>query len=452
MSQLVGEGESLRSAATAKQVVLDSLEALRVSERRANQRLEQLSVVALELAGAKMLTEVAGIVICRGLPVLGAEGGAIAVIEEEEHSLSLHSGTCLGEHAMVQSSVHGLDELLPVSYVCRTGRPVLLPNRAGARNFSTQTAAQFHAAGEHAAAVVPMRIGGRLMGALLASWTTEHTFTPDETELLQAFAAQCAQAIDRIQTRLDQQLVAQQMQGLAEALQRSLLTQPPTAAALDIAVRYLPAAEGAQVGGDWYDAFDTTRGATLIAVGDVASHDRNAAASMAQLRNLMRGLSVDSDDGPARLLTRLDRAMDSLDLRAFATAVVARIDGGGMARAGTRVLRWSSAGHLPPMLRYPDGTVRVLASDADLLLGLDADTDRVEHRTDLPAGSVLVMYTDGLVERRGESLEEGLDRLAAALGRTGHAGPEATCDFLLDAMLPEAPEDDVAMLVLRTHV
>lgn len=441
---------SLLTAAAGRQLARDDLEALQDSERRAQQRLERLTNVALELAGAQSVADVIGIIVCRGLPVLGADSGALVVIDGSE-PLHVISATCDDGSAAVHSGVADPRELLPGPHVCRTGRPMLLTDRAAALDFSPQTAALFAATGRHAVAVVPMRVGTRLLGALEASWPTKHVFTPAEAELLQAFAAQCGQALDRIHASDDRHAAALQVQRLSEALQRSLLAQPPTSGVLDIAVRYLPAAQEAQVGGDWYDAFTTHDGDTLLSVGDVAGHDRNAAAVMAQLRNLLRGLAVDTGDGPALLLTRLDRAMDLLGLDTFATAFVARVDTGDPATASGLRVRWSSAGHLPPLLRQPDGTVQPLTQDADLLLGFDPSTDRVEHLTLLPAGSSLLMYTDGLVERRGESLDDGLLRLTRALEAAGGASPEQTCDLLLQVMLPDAPEDDVALLLLQAR-
>jgi len=240
------------------------------------------------------------------------------------------------------------------------------------------------------------------------------------------------------------------VQRLNESLQRSLLTRPPTTGWLDIAVRYLPAQQEAHVGGDWYDAFAVPGGATVVCVGDVACHDGDAAATMAQLRNLLRGLAVDSSDGPATLLSRLDAAVAQLGLPALATAVVAVVQPGLSRGAGCRV-RWSSAGHLPPLVRLVGGGVRVLPSSDDLLLGLDAGAPRAEHVLDLPGDSTLVLCTDGLVERRGESLDDGLNRLVRALDATGSAAPEEVCDRLLGALLERAPDDDVAMLVLRAR-
>jgi serine phosphatase RsbU (regulator of sigma subunit) len=237
---------------------------------------------------------------------------------------------------------------------------------------------------------------------------------------------------------------------MAESLQRSLLTQPSAAPGVQTAVRYQPAVHEAQVGGDWYDALVTREGATLLVVGDIAGHDQDAAAAMGQVRNLLRGIAYDSSDNPAVLLTRLDAALRGLELNTFATAVLARLEQTSTdSRQGVWRLRWSNAGHLPPLLRQPDGTVRVLATDPDLLLGFDPSTSRGEHLLELVEGSTLVMYTDGLVERRDASLDDGIARLAAVLSAQGGETPEIVADRLLDAMDAAGNEDDTALLVMR---
>jgi len=112
-------------------------------------------------------------------------------------------------------------------------------------------------------------------------------------------------------------------------------------------------------------------------------------------------------------------------------------------------LRWSSAGHLPPLLRLPDGRVLTLADDSDPMLGISPDIDRVERITQMPYGSTLLLYTDGLVERRGESLTIGLRRLADALAVHGALGVEELADAIVTTMIPQAPDDDVALLIVR---
>jgi light-regulated signal transduction histidine kinase (bacteriophytochrome) len=232
----------------------------------------------------------------------------------------------------------------------------------------------------------------------------------------------------------------------AETLQRSLLSEPPSPAGVEMAVRYVPATREAQVGGDWYDAFGQPDGSTVLVIGDVVGHDVQAAACMAQLRGLLRGIAFDSGASPARVLSRLDAAIEGLGLGAMATVLVARLE---PADDGAR-LRWSSAGHLPPLVTGPDGAARALtAGRAGLLLGVDAGAPRTDTEELLAAGSTLLLYTDGLVERRDGGFDDGLDRLGAALAALRARPVGEVCDEVLARLVPEGAEDDVALLAVR---
>lgn len=239
---------------------------------------------------------------------------------------------------------------------------------------------------------------------------------------------------------------------LATELQQSLLTEPPVVAFADIAVRYVAAARQAQVGGDWYDAFRHRSGDLVLVIGDVVGHDTRAAAAMGQIRGLVRGICFNSGDVPSGLLSSVDEAIVGLELNTMATAVLAQLslptaDDG---RDGVQ-MQWSNAGHPPPVLLDASGGARLLdpGTKADLLLGVDASARRTTEATTLPAGSTLLFYTDGLVERRGEDLDEGLRRLLATVEE--HASEElgALCDAILEAMVPRAGEDDVALVAVR---
>jgi serine phosphatase RsbU (regulator of sigma subunit) len=233
----------------------------------------------------------------------------------------------------------------------------------------------------------------------------------------------------------------------AETLQRSLLSEPPSPEGLEVGVRYVPATREAQVGGDWYDAFVQPDGSTMLVIGDVVGHDVQAAACMAQLRGLLRGIAFDHGDSPARVLSRLDAAVEGLDLGAIATVLVARLSPTG---DGGMRLRWSSAGHLPPLVTGPDGVPRVLTAErAGLLLGVDPRVVRPDAEVLLGPGSTLLLYTDGLVERRHEGFDDGVDRLGQALADLREQPVEEVCDGVLDRLVPEGAEDDVALVAVR---
>lgn len=238
---------------------------------------------------------------------------------------------------------------------------------------------------------------------------------------------------------------------LSETLQRSLLTAPPEPDHLHIAVRYLPAVREAQVGGDWFDAFVTPDGSTSIVVGDVTGHDQYAVAAMGQVRNILRGVAFTLVKPPAAVLSALDRALRGLDVGTLATVVLATIEQPREGvEPGTRRLRWSSAGHLPPLLLQPDRPPELLARTPNMLLGIRPEAPRDDHEMILATGATLVLYTDGLVERRDASLDAGLERLRASAEHLSHLPLEEMCDALLEAMAP-VRDDDVALAAVRAH-
>ena len=238
-----------------------------------------------------------------------------------------------------------------------------------------------------------------------------------------------------------------QQRALADALQHSMLTDPPEPEDCEIVVRYVPAAAGAEIGGDWYDAFLEPGGATVLAIGDVVGHDTTAAAAMGQLRGLLRGISFSGGAPPAQVLTQLDLAVRGLGLDTMATALVARLE---REDDGRTQLRWSSAGHPAPVLLRPDGQVQVLDGDLpDLLLGVDPTVDRHDRVAVLPAGSTVLLHTDGLVERRDRDLDAGSAALVAVLAESAALPLADLCDRVLERLfLPDA-EDDVALLAVR---
>jgi PAS domain S-box-containing protein len=234
---------------------------------------------------------------------------------------------------------------------------------------------------------------------------------------------------------------------LAETLQHSLLTPPPQPPGLEIAVRYRPATTHALVGGDWYDAFGQEDGATLLVIGDVAGHNVEATAAMAQLRSAVRTLAYDRPGSPARTLERVDRLLSGLGVGTLATALIARLD--LPAADGTRTLRWSSAGHVPPLLVRADGSVRVLEAPPERLLGTEQPLPHTDHEVGVRPGDTVVLVTDGLVEAGRTGIDEGVDRLTGALTELGALGPDALCDRLLSRIVPDRADDDVAVLAVR---
>ncbi len=237
-----------------------------------------------------------------------------------------------------------------------------------------------------------------------------------------------------------------QQRHVAEVLQQSMLPTLPSIPGIELHARYLPAQAGTAVGGDWYDAFAQPDGSLMLAVGDVSGHDIEAAASMGQLRNLVRGDAYGRDDEPGLLLARLDRSMRGLDLPMAATAVLARV----RRVPGGFDVAFSNAGHPPPLLLLPDGSVEVWWETPEPLLGLLPREKRHTHRREVPAGSTLVLYTDGLIERPDEILDEGIARVLLRLrGQAGLSGDEL-CTLLtgkVDATVRRP--DDTALLLVK---
>ena len=235
---------------------------------------------------------------------------------------------------------------------------------------------------------------------------------------------------------------------LAASLQRSLLTEPPVVPGLEMAVRYLPAMQHAQVGGDWYDAFPLADGTTMVVIGDVAGHDVAAAATMAQARGVLRGIASTMTGSPAAVLCALDRALLQLRVDTLMTVVAATLQPG--TDDGTTTLTWANAGHPPPVLLAADGPVTVLARRTDLLLGVDPTAHRADHTVQLSPGDTVFLYTDGLVERRRATLDEGTAWLVEALTALAGRPLQETCDALLEGMAGAVP-DDVAVLAVRVR-
>ena len=239
---------------------------------------------------------------------------------------------------------------------------------------------------------------------------------------------------------------------LAEELQRSMLTEPPSPDHAEVAVRYKPASQEAQVGGDWYDAYLQPDGSIVLSIGDVVGHDHRAAAAMGQLRGLLRGIGYARDSGPAEMLRSLDAATEGLLPGVTATAVVTRVarPGGHGPGDGEVSVCWSNAGHPPPFLLRADGEpVLLQAEHTDVILGVAAELPRAESAAQMRPGDTLVLYSDGLIERRGRDYDEGIDLLREVLLGNAQRPLQELCDHLLDRLVPAEPDDDVALVALR---
>jgi PAS domain S-box-containing protein len=288
--------------------------------------------------------------------------------------------------------------------------------------------------------VVPIEARGQTLGVLILSTDGDRVLDDDDLDLAVEVAHRASLAVANARAYQNEHRIA-------ETLQRALLPATvPDIPELDIAVRYVAATDGASVGGDWYDviAFDSSP-VVGLAVGDVMGHDIGASTSMGQVRTALRASVYEHASDPAAAVARLDRLVTALGLP-YSTCVLASYD------PTSGLLRWSNAGHPPPLL-VRDGRASYLDEGSGLMLGISEGEGVAESAIELHAEDLLVLYTDGLVERRGESLQAGLDRLAATVSALVVETAQDLCESVLAQLLPPSEKrgDDVAVLVVRVR-
>ncbi|MGY1741509.1 MULTISPECIES: SpoIIE family protein phosphatase [unclassified Blastococcus] len=310
--------------------------------------------------------------------------------------------------------------------------------RAGERpGLSPAQAHALAAAPPAASAALPLTVGGRVLGVLGIAFRRPHRFPDSERALLLAVAEQIALALDRARlyrAELD----------IATTLQRSLLPAAlPRLSGLALAAEYLPGVVGTSAGGDWYDVVELDEDRVAIAVGDVVGQGPAAAAVMGQLRSALSATLLQGCP-PAASLELLDRFASRLPGALASSAACLVVD-----RAAGRV-RWASAGHPPPVLVTGEGVRLLDGAGAGPVLGVPERGSYTEGSADVAPGATLLLYTDGLVERRGEALDAGLSRITDAARRYAGVHPERLVELLLADVLPgsERP-DDVAVIAVR---
>jgi phosphoserine phosphatase RsbU/P len=273
-------------------------------------------------------------------------------------------------------------------------------------------------------------------GAVLITWDEPQTFYVFDRAVIATLALYIGQALDRA-VKHDARAA------ITDTLQQAMLSQLPDVDDYDLAA-YYRAATAQRVGGDWYDVIPGPNDRLALVIGDVVGHDTAAAAKMGQLRNMLRAYLVDRREPPSALLRRLDAANHALGEPTMATAVVAFID---RAPNGGYRLRWSNAGHPPPVIIQPDGEVRPLTGN-DMLLGARRGSPRHTYTAPLPAGSTVLLHTDGLVEKRGQTIDDSFDRLYRRL-RVRNFGMPRDLLTRLAGEMPADRDDDIAMLAVR---
>ncbi|SDN55491.1 PAS domain S-box-containing protein [Streptomyces sp. cf386] len=284
------------------------------------------------------------------------------------------------------------------------------------------------------ARVIPLVARGTVLGAVAVTRTRDREpFDDQDTLLIDELVARAALNIDNAR-------MYSRERDAALTLQRSLMNPSlPTVSGLELTGRYLPAGDH-EVGGDWFDAIALSGGRTALVIGDVMGHGIHAAAVMGQLRTAVRTLAR-RDTAPDEVLRALDAAVADLGENEMATCLYAVHD------PGTGHCLIARAGHPPPLVADERGTVTFLDGPAGPPLGVGRQDCQVQ-RVPLPPHSLLVIYTDGLIETRGKDLDQGMRRLAQALRHPGHP-LEQVCADLLAHVMPEAADDDVAVLLAR---
>jgi serine phosphatase RsbU (regulator of sigma subunit)/anti-sigma regulatory factor (Ser/Thr protein kinase) len=336
----------------------------------------------------------------------------------------------LAEASLAVNSTLSTDEMLDL--VTQSARAIIGANR------STLTmrpdAPDLRSDGDWLTAPLIDREGRRL-GLIQVADKQDADFTQEDESILLQLAQMASVALENAR-------LYEHERDIAASLQRALLpARLPEIAGVTHAARYVAGGAGVEVGGDWYAVIPLPGGGVGIAIGDVVGRGVRAASIMGQLRIALRAYALEFAE-PSVVLRRLARFAQTLPEDQMTTCVYAAID------SDSGALRFVNAGHPPPLVLKPDGSAEYLEGARSMPLGVLADPDYEESGVSLEPGSTVLLYTDGLVERRGESIDTGLERLRAAVAAAPH-DPESLCDRVLEGLAEDGPSDDVALLAVR---
>jgi sigma-B regulation protein RsbU (phosphoserine phosphatase) len=363
--------------------------------------------------------------LARTRDILGADTAALLLLDDSSKQLIATAAAGLEEE--VRQGV-----LIPVGRgfagrIAAEGRPVILDRV----DHTTVLNPILWAKGIQSMMGVPLVAGGRVIGVLHVGSLDRREFTSQDTELLQMAADRAAVAV--------QSMTAQTDRIAATALQRSLLPSAlPVVDGATMAARYVPGS--GVVGGDWYDVFSLPTGELCVVIGDVAGSGLHAAVIMGRMRSALRAYALETRD-PAEALSRLDRKMQHFEPDALATVLYAVFD------RSLDQMHISLAGHFPPVIARPGQPVEVADIPTGLMIGIVPNPPRLVTSVSVPPGTLLCFYTDGLIERPGELIDDGLARLCQAIP----AGPpEVACAAVMAALVGSQPSrDDIALLIAR---
>jgi PAS domain S-box-containing protein len=405
----------------------------RAAAEAAGERLGRLQQITAGLAEALTVEQVAAVMVRGGLTVAGCRSAWIGVLDETGEALRVLAASFPVEPGGPAARIP-LSAASPRAEVTRTGQPVWLSSAADA--LARYSGLKAIGIADGALGVVPLVSRGRPIGAMMLSFADEGTFDADEQALITTLAEQCAQALERARLQ-------ERSHDVALALQQSMLPSAlPEVNGLELTARYHPAVESLEVGGDWYDVVALPDGRVALAVGDVVGRGLRAATTMGQLRSALAALAL-STESPSEVLDGLERFAGQVEGARLATVVYGVLD------PAAGAFRYACAGHPPPLVLRPGGGTELLEDGrSPLLCALPAGATgpRPEGTHLLEPGDRLLLYSDGLVERRRESLSDGLRRLAEAAVAVGDGAGWA--DELVRRMTVGAGDDDVALLAV----
>jgi serine phosphatase RsbU (regulator of sigma subunit) len=367
-------------------------------------------------------------------PSAGGQGLAVLLRHDSGLQLRYHAGY---EPEVVERLREvPRDHPYPGAEVARTGRARFVVSVAEFDAIQPDRVTAIPRGGRQAWAFLPLTVAGETIGALVVGYTEPRKFDDQDQATLRALAGLSAQALQRA-------LLFEARTSLAGALQHALLPAAlPRTPGLRRAARYLPWTQGVEVGGDWYDIIAVRSGVVGVVIGDVAGHNVTAAATMGQVRSAIRAYATEQHR-PADVLHHTNQLLRALQIATMVTCCYLELDlAKGTATAAL-------AGHPPPVIRTPDGAARILELRRGVALGVIAEATYPETTFPMPAGTSLLLYTDGLIEDRHHPLDQGLDELCAALGSAPADDPDAILDHILAGNVGPYPRsDDIALVCL----
>jgi serine phosphatase RsbU (regulator of sigma subunit)/PAS domain-containing protein len=405
------------------------------TERAAAERAARIQELTAALAEAVTSQDVVAAVAERVLPAFGASGLIMQVVEGDRMRVV---GAVGYPQSMVDVVGRPLRDVPPAAQALRDHRPWFISSPKEYAKRYPKFAAQ-PGTGKQAWAFMPLVVSGGLVGLCVVSFDRPRRLTGSERALLIALSGLIAQALER--ARLFDAEHAQ-----AQALQHSLLPSAlPALPAVTAAARYLPAGPRADVGGDWYDVIPLSADRAALVIGDVMGHGLPEAVIMGRLRTAVQTLS-DLDLPPDEILSHLNDLVYGLGDDTFATCLYAIYD------PVTRVCSFARAGHPPPAVVWPDGTVRFAQAATDPPLGVAEPPFEVVD-VPVPEDGMLVLYTDGLIESAERDSDTGMNRLAELLRDHHDESLDQLCESVTSGLLPadHQSNDDAALLVTRVH-